>query len=90
MESSLANEDGMSSIFEMGNEEHEAWLRQQMGAEVSDDEMLADLVSRVLREQISGERAQGLIDVANLCLAMADRTLGANVTVARCLELTRH
>ena len=80
----------MLSIFEMGNEEHEAWLRQQMGGEASDDEMLANLVSQVLRAEISGDRAQGLVDVANLCLAMADRTLGANVTVARCLELRRH
>jgi hypothetical protein len=35
-------------------------------------------------------RAQRLIDVANLCIAMADKSLGSQVPVGTCLTLTRH
>ena len=81
----------MSDLNSMDNPTFDAWLRDQStmpGA--SDDEQLVEVCSRALREESPEGRAQALIDVANLCIAMADKSLGSQVPVSTCLTLTRH
>lgn len=81
----------MTDLNSMDNAAFEHWLREQSGTVgASDDEQLVDMVSKALREESRAGRAQCLIDVANLCMAMADRSLGSQVPVGTCLTLTRH
>jgi hypothetical protein len=49
-----------------------------------------EVFSKALREETPEGRAQGLIDAANMCIAMADKSLGSQVPVGNCLTLTRH
>lgn len=81
----------MSELNNFAPDEFDAWLHQQAGdAVATDDEKLANGVSRVIREDKPEVKAQQLLEVANLCMAMADRLLGCQVPVATCLTLTRH
>ena len=52
-----------------------------------DDERLVVLVGTTLRETTRKGRAQGFVDLANLCYAMADKTLGSRTPSARCLKI---
>lgn len=52
-----------------------------------DDERLVELVGTTLRETTREGRAQGFVDLANLCYAMADKTLGSRTPSARCLKI---
>jgi hypothetical protein len=75
----------------MDNAAFDAWLLEQSTAPgSSDDERLVEVVSKALMEDTQEGRAQRLIDVANLCIAMADKSLGSQVPVGTCLTLTRH
>ena len=72
---------------------YEAWLRD--AGRVSDpdspsEENLVNLFSNTLRETSPEARARGFVDVANMALAMADKTLGCQVPVAKCLVLDLH
>lgn len=81
----------MSDITNMSGPEFDTWLRSQTGdAGVSEDEQLAQLTSMAIMETVPEKRAQLLIETANMCMAMADRSLGCQDPVATCLTLTRH
>jgi hypothetical protein len=54
------------------------------------DEDLVNLVSRAIRQTQPNHRAHDLLEVANMCMTMADRTLGSQVPVAKCLVLQTH
>jgi hypothetical protein len=81
----------MSDLNNMDNATFDAWLLDQTGgANLSDDQLLVEVFSKMMMEDTPKGRAQGLVDVANMCLAMADKSLGSQVPVATCLTLTRH
>lgn len=81
----------MTDLNNMDNASFDAWLREQGGTlGATDDEQLVEVFSKALREDTPEGRAQSLIDVANLCIAMADKSLGSQVPVGTCLTLTRH
>lgn len=81
------------NINEMTDPDYEEWIRNQVGRggedEFSEGNLVA-LMSQTLRLSDAGERAQGLVEVANLCIAMADRSLGYQGPVAKCLVLNLH
>lgn len=89
---SLLNHEGvMTDLNSMDNAAFDTWLLEQSGTpDASDDEQLIEVFSRALREESPEGRAQSLIDAANLCIAMADKSLGSQVPVSTCLTLTRH
>jgi len=77
----------------MANEAYESWLREAGGVADLDsptEENLVNLFSNTLRETSPEARARGFVDVANMALAMADKTLGSQVPVAKCLMLDLH
>lgn len=86
--------DGMpQDLNSVGDEQLSNWLREvggDMGHDNPSDENLAALVSGALRESSSRARASALIDAANMCLALADKTLGCQVPVAKCLVENIH
>lgn len=51
------------------------------------DERLIELVGTTLRETTPEARARRLVDLANLCYAMADKTLGSRTPSAKCLKI---
>jgi hypothetical protein len=66
------------------------WLHDLGGHTTGDglsDERLVKLVGETLREATPEARAQGLVDLANLCYAMADKTLGSRALSAKCLKI---
>jgi hypothetical protein len=75
------------------DEAYEVWLREAGGMSDPDsptEENLVTLFSNTLRETTPEARARGFVDVANMALAMADKTLGSQVPVAKCLVLDLH
>jgi hypothetical protein len=77
----------------MPEEAYERFLREAGG--MSDpnspsEENLVNLFSNTMRETNPEMKAQGFVDVANMALAMADKTLGSQVPVAKCLVLELH
>lgn len=81
----------MSDLNNMIDESFEEWLRQQTNDDaLPDDELLVKIVSQAMREDKLEAKAQSLLDVANLCMAMAEKALGCRAPIATCLTLTRH
>jgi hypothetical protein len=77
-------------LIGISNDDFEAWLHDTSacasGSNLS-EERLVELVGTTLRETSPAARARGFIDLANLCHAMADRTLGALAPSGKCLEI---
>jgi hypothetical protein len=77
-------------LNDMSDDVFEDWLRD-LGAQAPrnglDDDRLVELVGTALRETTPEARAQGLVDLANLCYAMADKTLGSQTPSAKCLKI---
>lgn len=80
-------------IGDMNEAEYSTWL-SQVGSVVDisapTEENLVALISETLRETDKDAKARGFADVANMCLALADVTLGAQDYVAKCIVLERH
>lgn len=77
----------------VSDESYERWLREAGGVSDPDsptEENLVALFSNTLRETNAEAKAQGFVDVANMALAMADKTLGCQVPVAKCLIIDLH
>lgn len=77
-------------LTDMDEDVFEDWLRDLGGHATGNglnDERLVELVGATLRESAPEARAQGLVDLANLCYAMADKTLGSRTPSARCLKI---
>jgi hypothetical protein len=75
------------------DEAYERWLREAGGVVDPDrptDENIVRLFSDTMRELDPEARAKGFVDVANMALALADKTLGSQVPVAKCLVLNVH
>lgn len=91
MGSLMNHEEVMMDLNSMDSAAFDTWLLERSGTPgASDDEQLIEVFSRALREESPEGRAQSLIDVANMCIAMADKSLGSQVPVSTCLTLTRH
>lgn len=54
------------------------------------DEMLISLISHAVRTPDVWDRAETLLDIANMAMALADKTLGAQNPVAKCIAFPRH
>lgn len=77
-------------LNDMSDDIFDDWLRDleaQAPRNGLDDERLVELVGTTLWETTREGRAQGFVDLANLCYAMADKTLGSRTTSATCLKL---
>lgn len=77
-------------LTHMSNDVFDDWLRDLGGHATGDglnDERLVELVGTTLRESAPEARAQGLVDLANLCYAMAEKTLGSWALSTKCLEI---
>lgn len=74
----------------VSDEAYDRWA-QQMGIVTDPDspteENLVRLFSNTMRETDPLAKAKGFVDVANMALALADKTLGSQVPVAKCLYL---
>ena len=83
----------MEDLNNVTDEAYERFLREAGGMSDPDsptEENLIALFSNTLRELTPEARAQGFVDLANMALAMADKTLGSQVPVAKCLVLELH
>ncbi len=77
-------------LIDMSDDVFDDWLRDLRGHAAGDglsDERLVELVGTTLREAMPEARAQGLVDLANFCYAMADKTLGSQAPTTRCLKI---
>lgn len=77
-------------MTEMSDEVFDDWLHNLSGSSSKRDlseEHLVELVSSTLREVTPEARARGFVDLANLCYAMADKTLGCETPVRTCIEI---
>jgi hypothetical protein len=66
-------------LTDMGDDAFDDWLfniGDDASGDCLSDERLVSLVGTTLRETTPEARAHGLIHLANLCCAMADKTLG--------------
>lgn len=86
-----------TDMTSMPDEAYERFLREAGGSsdpETPSEENLVNLFSSMVRETNPEMKAKGFVDVANmalaLALAMADKTLGSQVSVAKCLVLDLH
>lgn len=84
----------MSDIHHMSDSEYEQWLQQMCADHFGNFELternLLALVSNVIKEDSAISKAQMLLNLANFCMAMADRTLGSQGSVITAVELMRH
>jgi hypothetical protein len=80
------------NLLQMTDAEYEAWFAGFVSIDcpIPGEEDLVALFSQAMRTTLPEERAQSLVDVANMCLAMADRVLGAQSHVVTCVTLARH
>jgi hypothetical protein len=77
-------------LFSMNNDDFDDWMRNMQGRAPGDDlseERLVELVSATLREVKPEARARSFVDLANMCYAMADKTLGSQAPLTNCLEV---
>jgi hypothetical protein len=81
----------MSDRNIVDNAAFDSWLMEQRALQgMSDDELLVEVVSQALREDTVEGRAQSLIDLANLCMLMADKSMGSCGSIATCLTIVRN
>lgn len=77
-------------LIDMSDSAFDDWLCN-VGNDASEDglsdERLVSLVGTTLRETTPEARAYGLVDLANLCYAMADKTLGLRAPADKCLKI---
>jgi hypothetical protein len=77
----------------ISDEDYESWFFEiggSSGTGNATEENLVALLSNTLRETIPKARAQGLVEVANMCLALVDSAFGCQVSVANCLVVNCH
>lgn len=77
----------------VSDEAYERWWKEMGGGGDLDspsEENLVWLFSNTLRETSPEAKAKGFVDLANMALAMADKTLGSQVPVAKCLFIDLH
>ncbi len=78
-------------LLSMNNNDFDDWMRNIQDRALGDDvseERLVQLISATLREVAPEIRARGFVDLANLCYAMADKSLGSLGPATKCLTLT--
>jgi hypothetical protein len=82
-----------TDMTSLPDEAYERFVREAGGVsdpESPSEENLVNLFSNTMRETNPQMKAKGFVDVANMALAMADKTLGSQVPVAKCLVLELH
>jgi len=77
-------------LIDISDIDFEEWLRDASrsvaGSDLS-EERLVELVSATLREVLPEARARSFVDLANLCYAMADKTLGSLTSPSECFKV---
>lgn len=77
-------------LTDLSSEAFDDWLFEiedhALGEHMS-EERLVQLVCATLREVRPESRAKGFVDLANMCYAMADHSLGSQTPATRCLEV---
>jgi hypothetical protein len=79
-----------SDLIDMNDDVFDNWLLDISRGDSGDDlneERLVQLVGATLREDQPEVRAKGFVDLANMCYAMADKTLGSQALGDKCLEV---
>lgn len=79
-----------SDLMSMSNDDFDDWLRDVSVRTPKDnlnEDRLVELVSATLREIEPAARARGFVDLANMCYAMADKSLGSQTPATKCLEV---
>lgn len=84
-----------NNVIEMDEGAYEKWLRECAGIDWQDttvpsEENMIEMLSNAIRADSAEWKAQQFIDLANMALAMADKTLGCQSVVATSLVLTKH
>jgi hypothetical protein len=82
-----------TDLNSLPDDAYERFLREAGGVidpDCPSEENLVNLFSNTIRETNPAMKAKGFVDVANMALAMADKTLGSQVPVAKCLVLELH
>lgn len=78
------------NMLNMSTEEYEVWLSSQSGislfGEIS-EENLVDILKAAIMEVDPRAKASLLIDMANVSMALADKTLGVKGLVATAVVL---
>lgn len=78
----------------MSEADHLEWLKKNAidldALNAPSDENLVRLLSDAMRCVRPQDKADILLDVANMALALADKTLGAQSLVPQCLFVLRH
>lgn len=82
-----------SDVLSISDETYQRWLLD--AGVVSDpdaptEENLIRVFCDTMRTLQPEARARGFVDLANMALAMADKTLGSQVPVTRCLIVDLH
>jgi hypothetical protein len=91
----IKKKDRMSNkdINEMNETEHKEWL-SKVGAisepGVPTEQNLVRLFTAAVQESNPIAKANALVDLANMSLALADVALGSRSYAAKCLVLTTH
>lgn len=84
-----------NNVIEMDEGAYEKWLRECAGIDWQDtsspsEENMVEILSNAIRTDNVEMKARQFIDLANMALAMADKTLGCQSIVATSLVLTQH
>ncbi len=77
-------------LLDMSDIDFEEWLREASSSAPRSDlseERLVELVNTTLREDLPEARARSFVDLANLCYAMADKTLGSLTLPSKCFKV---
>ena len=75
-------------ITEMSEQDFDAWLKQAEGG--PSEGRLAEILSAAMRTDDKREKAQCLVDLANMAMVLADTALGAQSSVETSVHLRIH
>jgi hypothetical protein len=81
-------------MMKINDDEYEQWFLEQTGLNRASsdpsEENLAAMLSNAMRAYDKEVKAQCFIDIANMAMFMADKTLGSQGLVSTTVSLIRH
>lgn len=81
------------NIMDMSEEEYEEFVRNPSGDPANagpTEQKLLDIVSAAIAADTPEAKALFFVELANMAIAMADKTLGAQGFVATSVQLQKH
>ena len=79
----------MSMQIDLGDDAYLMWVEAEVRRQPS-EKRLVEILSEAMRTDEMHEKAQYFVDLANMAMAMADKTLGSQSLVATSIELRSH